>query len=227
MKRIKEIIGSAKKLVLDIAGVFEEFFKESEKFFNKYLVIMDALIKSVMALAASSVKERNRIWILSLSVLFCLDYAMYSYLTDKNIFDIFPSFPKLDDRQEMDIYIPSVDCKTVVKEKREVPVFDSEEKQAAYLFRLVARGSVFENTSMMVPVDLFVKRVWIYRSGAAGKACILDIEAGPIPENVPVYANSEVLFRKAIEKTIKTNIPSIKSVYLLDKGVPDRNLWDI
>jgi len=42
-----------------------------------------------------------------------------------------------------------------------------------------------------------------------------------------VVKGSEQMFKESLEKTITENVPGIKKVILLEKGVPFRKLWEI
>ena len=123
-------------------------------------------------------KERTRRLILLFASLFILDYLMYCLHTDKNVADIFPEIPSLDHEKQVSIYIPGLDGATITHEPRSIPVYDNDEKTARILFEMVAQGSRFDNTSLAVPVDLFVRKVWIYgKGGNAAKVCVIRCRA--------------------------------------------------
>jgi len=46
-------------------------------------------------------------------------------------------------------------------------------------------------------------------------------------DDTPVIPGSEDNFRAALEKSITENIPSIKRVVVLEKGVPLKRLWEV
>jgi hypothetical protein len=71
-----------------------------------------------------------------------------------------------------------------------------------------------------------VRKVWIEGKGP-GKKVIIDLEPAEIRSSATVITNSERLFRRALEKTITENIPSVRSVLMLEKGVPGTALWEI
>ena len=172
-------------------------------------------------------KERNRRLIILFASLFLLDYLMYCLHAGKNILDIFPSPPSLDSVKNATLYLPSLDGKSIFAEKRRIPAYDSDEKSARELFDLVARGSLYENTAQVVPVELFVNRVWIYgKNRGKGRICVFDIDPVKFRGNVEIIKNSEDLFGRALEKTIIANIPSIKKVLILEKGIPGTRLWE-
>lgn len=176
----------------------------------------------------ADVKERNRILILALSALFVLDYMMLSYHIDKNIFDIFPNIPVLESRKTVNIYIPSEGCKEILSEKREIYSGLEEESLVRRLFDLVADGSYFENTSENVPVNFLIKKVWLVDGeNGEGKVCVIDLSPATLEKDMNVVKGSEQMFKESLEKTITENIPGIKKVVLLEKGVPFRKLWEI
>ncbi|MBN2158864.1 MAG: hypothetical protein JW807_05670 [Spirochaetes bacterium] len=173
-------------------------------------------------------KERNRRVILLVGFIFLFDYLAYSLHTDKNIFDIFPTIPSLADEVTASVYLPGLDGETIITEKRSIPDYESDEKKARFLFEIVVKGQLYENTSMAVPADLFVRKVWIEGRGQGRtKTCIIDLEPVEVQANVPVIKNSERLFKQALEKTIIENISAVKNVVVLEKGIPDVALWEL
>ena len=172
-------------------------------------------------------RERNRRLILLFAGIFIADYLMYCLHTDKNIADIFPEIPSLTQEKKITVFLPALDGATILKETREIPVYDSEEQTAKLLFDLVARGSVYDNTAMAVPATLMVRKVWIRNEGQGRKSCIIDVEPVELRSGAAVIPSSESLFRRALEKTITTNMPSVRSVMVLEKGVPGTGLWEI
>lgn len=175
-------------------------------------------------------KERNRILILFIGGLFIYDYILFSYHTDKNIFDIFPSIPVLDERVSINIYLPSLDGKTLLNESRLVPKFNSNERFVKYLFSQVVKGSLYKNTSKTVPVDIVLRNIWIPESKddtSLSGMCIVDIETSILNDEFDLIAGSEGLFKSALEKTIIENIKDISKISILVQGIPDAFLWEI
>ncbi len=166
--------------------------------------------------------RRNRFLVLSISLLLIFDYMVFCYHADKNIFDIFPALPKLDLRERRAIYVPANDGKSLLKETRKIDVPEDTDRFAGLLFGMVAKGSIYENTSGAVPVDTYVRTVWL-----KGDTCYIDAGLAVLRDNTAVIPGSEENFRTALEKSIVENIPSIKRVVLLEKGVPLKRLWEV
>ncbi len=166
--------------------------------------------------------KKNRFLVLAISLLLIFDYAVFCLHADKNVFNIFPSFPVLDGREERTVYLPYIDGRTMLKESRKINVPDDNDEFVRSLFRIVQRGSIYENTSMAVPVDTYIRKVWF-----AGDACVIDVALASLQEDTQIIEGSEANFRRALEKTICANIPSIKKVLLLEKGIPGKPLWEI
>ncbi|HOO70382.1 MAG TPA: hypothetical protein PK926_01385 [Spirochaetota bacterium] len=178
--------------------------------------------------------EKKRILIIGLSLFFFMDYIMFCYLTEKNIFDIFPSIPSLTKSHEVTLFLPTFNDMSLEKETRNIPLFVDKEREVMHLFYEVIRGSKFENTSLFVPLDIFIRKIWfvenektVPQTGERKVDCIIDVEPGLIDEKITVIPGSEDLFVKALEKTIKENYPSVTSVSILDRGIPGRRMWDV
>ena len=179
-------------------------------------------IRDYRARIESSRVEKNRFLLLLISLLLILDYALFCYHADKGLFDIFPPFPALDKREERTVYLPYTDGRSILAEKRKVLVSKDREEYVRRLFKIVVGGSIYENTSMAVPIDPCVRAVWFQ-----GQTCIIDVSPATIQENSPLIAGSEANFTRALEKTISANIPSIKKLMLLEKGIPGKQLWEV
>ncbi|HPP50021.1 MAG TPA: hypothetical protein PLO73_08620 [Spirochaetota bacterium] len=165
-------------------------------------------------------KKRYRMVLLAVSILCIIDYAAISVLTDKNIFDIYPSLPALDTRETIDIFVADLDAKSILKETRQVLLPQNNESKVRRLVKLVAEGSEFENTRAIAPIDIVVRHVWFYDT-----TCIIDCELGTIEGQVPYIPDSFKAFNKALEQTISRNIPGITRVVLLEHGIYGKNLW--
>jgi len=174
----------------------------------------------MLANPPADTKKRYRMILLVVSVVCIVDYAAISVLTDKNIFDIYPSLPALDTRDTIDIFVADLDAKSILKETREVSLSGDNVSRVRRLVKLVAEGSEFENTRAIAPVDIIVRHVWFYDT-----TCIIDCELGTIEGQVPYIPDSFKAFNKALEQTISRNIPGITKVMLLEHGIYGKNLW--
>ncbi len=166
--------------------------------------------------------ERYRKLLLFISIVCIIDYLAFSYLSDKNVFDVFPSLPAIDTREEITVYLPDLQSSTLMKENRMITPSHDTNIQVRELVKIVSRGSQYENTAIIVPVDLLVRKVWI-----EGDTCIVDVGLLQIPKTTNIIEGSEKAFHKAISKTIKENIDGISKVILLENGVPGKRLWEI
>ncbi len=173
-------------------------------------------------------RGKSRCIIFALSSIFILDYMMFSHSIESPIWDIFPSIPALEDKKVIDIYIPSSDSKEIISEKREIDMNTRPESLVAKLFYYVVKGSIYENTATNVPVNILVKKIWLVKNqSGAGQNCYIDLFPVILGKNTPIISGSENMFREAIKKTIKANMPRVSRVLILEKGVPFRPLWEI
>ncbi len=166
--------------------------------------------------------ERNRFLVLFVTLLFIFDYLVFCYHTDKNPFDIFPVLPVLEDKKLINAYLPYLDGKSILKESRRVSVIDNDEGFIRLLFKIVVKGSYYENTAAVVPVDIRIRGIWIYEG-----TCIIDLTLATIVDNIEIIPGSENTFRRALEKTITENIPSIERVIILERGIPGKSIWEM
>jgi hypothetical protein len=212
---------------MDFKGRIKKPFTEFRIFVKSTIEFIKKEIKETKTRMDSDVRERNRIYLLGLSFLFVFDYIMFSYHIDKNIFDIFPSIPALDLKKTINVYIPSEGCKEILVEKRKIDSNLRDESLIQRLFDLVAEGSYYENTAENVPVKFLIKKIWVLNDDSDGKVCVIDLNPVILEKNIVVVKGSEQMFRDALHKTVSENIPGIKKVILLEKGVPFKKLWDI
>ena len=105
-------------------------------------------------------QERTRIAILVLSSILFLDYVLFSYQVESNIFNIFPAIPVIENKIKINIYIPSEGANEIISEEREIHDDLEEEVLVKKLFSLVAAGSFYENTALNVPVRYTIKKIW-------------------------------------------------------------------
>jgi hypothetical protein len=166
--------------------------------------------------------ERNRFLVLFITLLFLFDYLVFCYHTEKNPFNIFPSIPILEDKKLINVYLPYLDGQSILKESRRVSVIDNDQGFVRLLFKIVVKGSYYENTAAVVPVDIGIRGIWIYEG-----SCIIDLALAAVVDNVAVIPGSENTFRRALEKTITENIPSIERVIILERGIPGKNIWEM
>ncbi len=169
----------------------------------------------------SDVKERNRFMMISLSLLFILDYLMFCFISDRNPLKIFPSIPLLNNEKSVNIYLPNIDGKHIFKEKREISIPDTNEGFALSLIEKIIRGSVTENTSIAVPADIFIRKIWFYKD-----TCVIDMVPSLPDDKTNIIQGSEKVFKESIKKTITENTTSVKKIVLLERGIPGRNLWE-
>ena len=78
-----------------------------------------------------------------------------------------------------------------------------------------------------MPARFLVKKIWTFNEDGEGKTCVIDLNPVILDKNIVVVKGSEQMFRDALQKTISENVPGIKKVILLEKGVPFKKLWDI
>lgn len=165
---------------------------------------------------------KNRVWVLIITSMILANYIMICYIADRNPLDIFPSLPELDMRSKITVYLPDTDAKTVLKETRYLAIPDNKEQYIVHLVKFVVQGSQFENTTLAVPIESRVRKVWIHND-----VCVIDMELVTLAQGITPISGSEKLFHDALEKTITQNIPSLKKVYILERGVPFKNLWEV
>lgn len=174
-------------------------------------------------------KEKRRLLVLTFSAIFFLDYIMFCHHAENSILAIFPSIPSLEESRKVNIYLPTFNDMSIEKESRKIPVFDDRKREAMHLFYEVVRGSKFENTSLFVPLELYVRKIWFLseKNGSdEGLNCIIDVDPGFHDERNMTIPGSEELFRKAVEKTLMENIPGIARVTVVERGIPDTHIWD-
>ncbi|MCX7678765.1 MAG: hypothetical protein N2316_06055 [Spirochaetes bacterium] len=159
-------------------------------------------------------RARSRFLVLFISLILLIDYGMFCYLTDKNVFNIFPTIPCLDSRRDIYIYLPDREAKSILKEKRKVLISQEKEVLATMLYHEVVRGSIFDNTAAVVPIKTFVRRAWVY-----GDTCVIDIDFEIAKTNISPLEGSFEAFSVALEKTLRENIPGVQKAYLLINGI--------
>lgn len=223
LERLKiRIIAFIKRLKARIAAYIKRQYNRLAAYLDSVFTKYEYRAKIFWSGMESNPQRKHRFLILVISVLLFLDYLMFCYHTDKNIFNIFPSLPALDNREKRQVYIPDIDGKTILKETRKISVPEDTDEFVHVLFKIVSKGSIYENTSMAVPVDASIRRIWII-----GDTCIIDVNLTALRENTSVIPGSEENFRKALEQTLSENIKSISKVVLLERGIPAKPIWEV
>jgi hypothetical protein len=190
--------------------------------FLKIKNIANYKIKNYFYRIKSDLQERNRFLMLSFASLIFIDYLLFCYISSKNPINIFPAIPLLEDKKIITIYIPDTDGITMIKETRRIAFPENNEAFVKTLIDRVIKGSSIENTSIAVPVDIFIRKIWFVQD-----TCIVDTISS-LPENVSkLIPGSEKVFKQALEKTITENIPFIKNIIILERGIPGRNIWNV
>ena len=171
----------------------------------------------------SDISERNRFLMILLFSVFIFDYLLFCYISARNPLNIFPDIPLLEKKQAINVYLPDIDGKTILKERRELSIPEKKEGYARILINIVITGSDIDNTSVSVPVNLFKRKIWF-----TDDMCIVDFDPALVKdskERKKIIANSEALFRESLEKTILENIPDVKKLIFLERGIPGRTMW--
>ena len=176
--------------------------------YNKYLNISDP-------------RSRNRKILLFAFSIVMLDYLFICYHVDRSPFDLVPSIPQIDTRDEINVYVAGLDGKSILKEKRRVDKGSSNTDFAYKLVSFVFAGSNYENTRLAVPMSGKVRNIWFNE----GK-CVIDLRSEIIKSDIEVIPSSEETFRKALTQTVMENIPSVKEVIIAENGIPNRKLWE-
>lgn len=193
------------------------------------LIDLRLLVKKALSVTIAGInekiraggKQKNRTILLMVSLLLLLDYLMFCHHTEKNIFNIFPSFPVLSDKEHRTVYLPDLDGKSLITERRELSVPNDRDEFVRLLYKIVSKGSIYDNTSMTVPIETFVRGIWFHEG-----LCIIDLELPFLKDNSGIIEGSERNFLTALEKTIKENIPAVSRVMVLEKGIPEKTLWE-
>lgn len=177
-------------------------------------------IKEYRLIIRRDSRERNRLFLLIVSLMLILNYLLYCFHVEKNIFDIYPSFPVMDNREEITIFLPGVKGE-ILKETRLVELENSKEKIIEFIVAEIVRGSKYENTRMVVPIEFNIRKVWIHNS-----ECYIDIRLEALNPETPVLPESESNFKKAVQKSITENFNDITTVNILENGISNRSLWE-
>ena len=98
---------------MKIIQKIKSLLRDSKNFFLKYkerlangISQLKTWILDTWKLMEQNPKEKTRIAIIALSVIFLLDYVFISIHMDKNIFDIFPSLPAIESKDKLKYISP-------------------------------------------------------------------------------------------------------------------------
>jgi hypothetical protein len=190
-----------------------------QKLKEYYYTYKDKLINYQFKIK-SEIPQRNRFIMLSLTSLLLFDYLLFCYISARNPFNIFPTIPLIQDTKSVNIYLPDIDGETILKETREISIPDDKKGYAKQLITMVVNGSNIDNTSEVIPVSIFIRYIWFYQN-----VCIIDLVPSITENTKKILPNSFTTFKECITKTITENIPSVKNVRLLNRGIPERSMW--
>ena len=190
-------------------------------FYNKINNFYDKIETAINKFALEKTKKTRYLMVL-LASLFIMDYFLFCIHAEKNPFDIFPVFPVKDQRKVINIYLPDIDGKSLIKEAKKVSAIKDKKNYIQLLFQKVINGSEYENTAVIVPSQCYIRQIWLYDD-----ICAIDVSFSFLKKNSSAIPGSESTFREALSKTIKENIDSIKEVILLDRGIPGKALWEL
>ena len=199
---------------MNILIIFSSIKRCLKSFISKY--------KNAVELFKNDPKERKRYVFLSVAFLVFVNYLMICYHMNKNVFSFFPTIPIQESYHKIDIFVSDING-AIMKESRDVVEYSSNERLALFIFNEIVKGSHFENTSIVVPTKLIVRKVWIDN---ASNTCIFDIEPIILNDDVSVIPGSEKMFLDALTSSIKANIQGITKVKLLERGIPS-GIWEI
>lgn len=192
-----------------------------EPLYDKINIFYDRINVSINKFAPEK-RDKNRYLMAFLALLFIMDYILFCVHAEKNPFDIFPVFPVEDRRKTINVYLPDIDGKSLIKESKKVSVIKDKKGYIRLLFQKVLDGSEYENTSILVPSTCYIRQIWIYDD-----TCAVDVHFSFLKKSSKIIPGSENIFREAVSKTIKENIQSINEVILLDRGIPGRDIWEL
>ena len=190
---------------------------------NYYRSILKHKFNNYSYKVKSDISEKNRFLMIALFSLFIFDYLLFCYISARNPLNIFPAIPLMEQKRQVKVYLPDIDAKTILKEIREISVPETEDGYASILIDIVIKGSNIDNTSISVPINLFKRKIWL-----TDDLCIVDFDPSLVKDTADrkkIIANSQSLFRETLEKTLTENIPTIKKIILLERGIPNRSLW--
>lgn len=189
--------------------------------FKKGILWVRAQYDRAEAYLDADKKRKKRVLVFAFGLIFFFDYVFFCALADKNFLDVFPVIPVHDNRKEVTVFVPDVDAKTIMPEKR---VLDIPKDKALFVKELTAeviKGSRFENTSVIAPINRLIRKVWFYND-----TCVIDMSLTMLDDKSLIIPGSESSFRQALEQTVVANVPSVKKVEILAQGLPARNIYE-
>jgi hypothetical protein len=228
--RVRDWLLPLKPVFLRGVELLKTFRKELKPFLVRYYYLFKETFIRFMNMETYRGEDRqlNRNLALLIATLLILDYLMFCFHTDKNIFAIFPDVPKLSRQHEVTVYLPALDGASLLTEKRMAADFENDERFILFLFQRRCEGSIYQNTSMAIAAGMHVRRVWVMEKSPDrdGKdICAIDCEVPVLDQEIQAIPGSEPLFREALRKTVAANIPRISEVVVLERGIPYKKLW--
>jgi hypothetical protein len=181
-------------------------------------------MKKILEFLRSRGPEKNRKFILATGILLLVNYLLFRALTLSNPLDIFPSFPVIDNRENVTVYMPRLHGKDISPENVPSATFEDKERKARFLAKKVLQGSRYENTAILIPVNLLLKKVWITPEG--GGTCVLDFQVSSLTGETAVIEGSEKRIKEALTRTLVTNIEGVNRVVFCRQGIPSATLWE-
>lgn len=173
----------------------------------------------------SDSRWRRRVNLVAIGTILVIDYLLISALADKNVFDIIPSIPKLEQRQAVTLYVPVFHSDELSSEKVLMDTYKSRERTIDFIVNRVLAGSRYENTAPFVPVDILLKNVWL--TGDNNTTCVLDFQVSHLEAGRKVIPGSEKKVIQGITRSIQSVFPEITSVLVLNHGITGVPLWEL
>ncbi|MBN1499384.1 MAG: GerMN domain-containing protein, partial [Spirochaetes bacterium] len=142
-------------------------------------------------------------------------------IAGRNPLAVFRSLPVLDKRAEISVFFPDTDGKNIFEEKRKIRLSDEYEIQIREIVEMIIKGSNFENTRLAVPIEGIIRSIWIDKN-----RCIIDFRLASLDESAIIIPGSEDIFKEAVTRSVKKNIPGIDEVLIMENGIFGRHLWE-
>lgn len=165
--------------------------------------------------------RRKRLFVYGFLLLFC--YIAICVHLERNPLNVFRPLPVLDSREDVSIYIPDTDAKTVIEVKRKMQVTEDKATMISSIIRATTKGLYYENTRAAVPTEGMLRNVWFVDNG---KTCVLDFRINLLGDDFIPIPGSEENFKKALKKSIVANIDGVEEVVFAENGVYNKELWE-